>query len=42
MKHHWTPEELADHWTLNPADLALLAPRGEANRLGFALLLKFG
>ena len=41
MKHHWTPEELADHWTLNPADLALLAPRGEANRLGFALLLKF-
>ena len=41
MKQVWTPEELADHWTVTSDELSLLAPRGEGNRLGFALLLKF-
>lgn len=41
MKRHWTADELTEHWTLHPLDLALLANKSGATRLGFALLLKF-
>ena len=40
MKRQWTREELVEHWTLAPAELALLANKAGATRLGFALLLK--
>jgi hypothetical protein len=41
MKRQWTPDELAEHWTLHPHDLELLANKSGATRLGFALLLKY-
>ncbi len=41
MKRNWHSEELIEHWTLLPSELTLLNPKKEANRLGFALLLKF-
>ncbi|EHJ09661.1 DUF4158 domain-containing protein, partial [Crocosphaera watsonii] len=41
MKRNWQPEELIEHWTLLPQELALLNQKKDANRLGFALLLKF-
>lgn len=41
MKRNWQPEELIEHWTLLPNELALLANKTDHNRLGFALLLKF-
>jgi hypothetical protein len=41
MKRIWQPEELVEHWTLLPDELALLTHKNEPNRLGFALLLKF-
>lgn len=41
MKRNWQPEELIEHWTLLPSELALLANKTDHNRLGFALLLKF-
>lgn len=42
MKRQWEPEELAEQWTLHPTDLALLANRAGATRLGVvALLLHF-
>ena len=41
MKRNWQPEELVEHWTLLPNELALLIQRTDSNRLGFALLLKF-
>lgn len=41
MKRHWEPDELIDHWTLLPDELALLANKAGATRLGFAALLKF-
>jgi hypothetical protein len=41
MKKIWQPEELVEHWTLLPDELALLTHKNEPNRLGFALLLKF-
>jgi TnpA family transposase len=40
MKRQWTRDELTDHWTLLPGELALLANKTGATRLGFALLLK--
>ena len=40
MKRQWTREELADHWTLSPKELELLANKSGATRLGFAVLLK--
>ena len=36
MKRQWTREELAEHWTLAPAELALLANKAGATRLGIA------
>ena len=41
MKRLWTVEELAEHWTLNPDELGLLANKAGHTRLGFAVLLKF-
>jgi len=41
MKRNWQPEELVEHWTLLPDELALVANKTEQNKLGFALLLKF-
>ena len=42
MKHNWTLDELIDHWTLLPNELALAnQSRATHNRLGFALLLKY-
>lgn len=40
MKRLWTSDELVEHWTLLPNDLALLANKAGATRLGFAVLLK--
>jgi len=39
VKRQWTPEELAEQWTLLPRDLALLANKHGPTRLGFAVLL---
>ena len=41
MKRLWTAEELAEHWTLLPHELALVANKTGPTRLGFAVLLKF-
>ena len=41
MKRYWTDEELAEHWSLSTAELEILPDRGDHNRLGFAVLLKF-
>jgi hypothetical protein len=41
MKRVWETEELVEHWTLMPHELALLGNKTGATRLGFALLLKF-
>ncbi len=41
MQRQWTADELTEHWTLHPADLALLANKLAATRLGCALLLKY-
>ena len=37
MKRLWTAEELAEHWTLDPDELALLANKTGHTRLGFAV-----
>jgi hypothetical protein len=39
MKRQWTRDELADHWTLAPTELELLANKTGATRLGFVVLL---
>ncbi|MGI8412259.1 MAG: Tn3 family transposase [Solirubrobacteraceae bacterium] len=41
MQRQWTAEELAEHWTVLPADLELLGNKTGATRLGYALLLKY-
>ena len=41
MKRQWTADELAEHWTVRPSDLELLANKAPATRLGCALLLKY-
>jgi Domain of unknown function (DUF4158) len=40
VKRRWETDELVDHWTVLPAELALLANKTGATRLGFAVLLK--
>jgi Domain of unknown function (DUF4158) len=40
MKRQRTRGELAEHWTLDPGELALLANKAGPTRLGFAVLLK--
>ena len=41
MQHYWTDGELTVHWSLTAEELALLLDRIDANRLGFAIQLKF-
>ena len=41
MKRLWTNDDLVVQWTLQPNELALLEYKEGANRLGFALLLKY-
>ena len=41
MKRNWLPEEIVEHWTLLPTELALLTKKTATNRLGIALLLKY-
>lgn len=40
MKRLWTQEELIEHWTLTPDELALLGNKVGATRLGFVVLLR--
>jgi hypothetical protein len=41
MKRLWTNADLVAQWTLQPNELALVEYKEGANRLGFALLLKY-
>ena len=41
MKRQGTADELAEHWTLHPQELDVLANKSGATRLGFAALLKY-
>ncbi|MFI7642332.1 DUF4158 domain-containing protein [Nonomuraea sp. NPDC049400] len=41
MRRDWELEDLIECWTLDEAELDLLANKSGATRLGFALLLKF-
>jgi len=41
MKRNWDIDELIEHWTLLPREMALLSNKTAANRLGFAVMLKF-
>ena len=41
MRQNLTPQELAEHFTLLPAEQELLANKTGANRLGFVVLLKY-
>ena len=41
MRQHFTPQELAEHFTLLPAEQELLANKTGVNRLGFVVLLKY-
>jgi TnpA family transposase len=41
MQHYWSDDELTVHWSLTDDERALLPNRGDANRLGFAVQLKF-
>ena len=38
MKRRWTDDELLQHFTLHPDELALLSSTTDHNRLGFAVL----
>ncbi|ESA34091.1 transposase [Leptolyngbya sp. Heron Island J] len=41
MKRKWENDELVEHWTIDEDDRVLISNKRGANRLGFALLLKF-
>ncbi len=41
MKRQWTLEDLVEHWTLVPSELAMLEHKRDHSRLGMAALLKF-
>jgi Domain of unknown function (DUF4158) len=41
MRQNFTPQELAEHFTLLPAEQDLLANKTGANRFGFVVLLKY-
>ena len=42
MKRVWSPDELADHWSLTPRERSLLtAHKFDHTALGFAILLKY-
>ena len=42
MKRKWENHELVEHWTIDEEDQQLIDKKRGINRLGFALLLKFG
>jgi len=41
MKHHWSAQELVEHWSLTQEQLSWVRNRTDRSRLGFAALLKF-
>lgn len=41
MQRKWNNHELVEHWTIDDEDRRLICQKRGANRLGFALLLKF-
>ena len=41
MKRKWENHELIEHWTIDTEERELIRKKKGANRLGFALLLKF-
>ncbi len=41
MQRVWSADELGERWSLLPEDLALLAGRVDAGKLGFAVQLAF-
>lgn len=41
MRREWELEDLLDCWTLDEQELALLANKSGATRLGFGLMLKY-
>lgn len=41
MKRKWENEELTEHWSIDAEERELILQKKGANRLGFALLLKF-
>ena len=41
MKRNWDIDELIEHFTFLPNELALLSNKSGATRLGFAALFKF-
>ena len=41
MQRLWSADELGEHWSLLPENLALLAGRVDAGKLGFAVQLAF-
>jgi hypothetical protein len=41
LKRYWEVDELIEQWTLLPNEMTMLANKTGANRLGFAVLLKF-
>ena len=41
MKRKWENHELIEHWTIEASERVLIGRKRGANRLGFALLLKF-
>ena len=41
MQRLWSVDELGERWSLLPEDLALLAGRVDAGKLGFAVQLAF-
>lgn len=41
MKRKWNNDELTEHWSIDVEERAIIVQKKGANRLGFALLLKF-
>ena len=41
MKRNWSNYELIEHWTIDAQEREMIIQQKEANRPGFALLLKF-
>ena len=41
MQQLWSAEELVEHWSLMPEELALLPGKADGGKLGFAVQLAF-